>query len=75
MKVVQVVLDERLLKAVDRQAKKARVNRSELVRRAVAEYLRAQRTKELEERHRDGYRRHPPDEFAAWDRVTAWPDE
>lgn len=75
MKVVQVVLDERLLKAVDQQAKRQRVNRSELVRRAVAEYLRAQRIRELEERHRDGYRKHPPHEFTAWDRVTAWPDE
>ena len=75
MKVVQIVLDERLLKAVDSHAKKARVNRSELVRRAVADYLRAQRIRELEEQHRAGYRKHPPDEFAAWDRVTAWPDD
>jgi metal-responsive CopG/Arc/MetJ family transcriptional regulator len=75
MKVVQVVLDERLLKAIDGQARKARVNRSELVRRAVTEYLRAQRIREQEERHRAGYRQHPPDEFDVWDRVTAWPDE
>jgi hypothetical protein len=35
---------------------------------------RARLLRELEKRHRDGYAKFPPDEFAVWDRVTAWPD-
>lgn len=40
-------------------------------KRAQEDAERARRI-ELESRHRDGYRQFPPDEFAAWDQVTAW---
>jgi metal-responsive CopG/Arc/MetJ family transcriptional regulator len=75
MKVVQIVLDERLLRSVDREARKAKLNRSELVRRAIDDYLKKRRVAEAEQRHRAGYEAHPPDEFADWDRISAWPED
>lgn len=77
MKTIQVVLDERTLRAADREAKRARINRSALVRRAIALYVARERERALEERHRRGYQKHPvtPGEFDAWDRVQAWPED
>ncbi|HKY35802.1 MAG TPA: ribbon-helix-helix protein, CopG family [Polyangiaceae bacterium] len=76
MKTIQVVLDEPTLRATDRAARRARINRSLLVRRALQYYLKKQREVELEQAHRRGYETFPeaPGEFDAWDRVQAWPD-
>jgi metal-responsive CopG/Arc/MetJ family transcriptional regulator len=74
-KAVQIVLDDKTLRAADRAARSAKVNRSELFRRALALYLERARIRELEERHRVGYADHPerPDEFAGFE--GAWPEE
>jgi metal-responsive CopG/Arc/MetJ family transcriptional regulator len=77
MKTIQIVLDERALRAADREARRSRINRSALFRQALAYYLRRRKLVELEERHRQGYEKHPirPGEFDAWDRALAWPEK
>ena len=75
MKPVQIVLDDDLLREVDREARRSKSNRSAFVRDALREHLRRQRVRELEARHRAGYERFPATEFEVWDRVSAWPDE
>ena len=75
VKTIQIVLDEPLLRAVDKVVRKMRMNRSAFFREAAREQLRRQRRRELEARDRAGYQRLPPDEFAVWDKVTAWPED
>ena len=77
MKTIQIVLDEGALRAADREAKRAGLNRSALFRKALAYYVRRRRLIELEEQHRRGYEKRPaePGEFDVWDRVSAWPEK
>ncbi|MBI3206171.1 MAG: ribbon-helix-helix protein, CopG family [Myxococcales bacterium] len=77
MKTIQVVVDARTLKLADREARSAGVNRSALIRRAVAFYATKRAEAELAARHRAGYERKPvaPGEFDAWDAVQAWPEK
>jgi metal-responsive CopG/Arc/MetJ family transcriptional regulator len=72
---IQVVLDDGTLRSADKAAKRARVNRSAFIRAAIRHYLRAERVRELEERHRRGYELHPvePGEFDVFDRELSWP--
>jgi metal-responsive CopG/Arc/MetJ family transcriptional regulator len=75
METIQVVLDSALLRATEGAARRARVNRSALVRQALREHLKRLRTRELEARDRKGYLEHPDDsaEIADWERVATWP--
>jgi metal-responsive CopG/Arc/MetJ family transcriptional regulator len=77
METVQIVLDKALLQAADRAAKKTQQNRSALVRVALREHLRKLEIAAMEERDREGYRKHPEDlaEVLAWEQVAAWPEE
>ena len=75
METIQVVLDTALLKAADRAARRRRVNRSALMREALREHLKRLATEDREQKDREGYRSRPADEFDAWDKVAAWPDE
>ena len=59
MKTVQMTLDEDLVKAVDRVAKKLGTTRSAFTREALAAALARIRERELERRHRQGYEQHP----------------
>ena len=74
---VQVVLDEELLREVDRAARAAQVNRSELVRAALREHLRRLEVLEREARDRSGYEQRPDraGDAARWERAAAWPDD
>ncbi len=76
METIQVVLDAELLRAADAAAKRARVNRSALVRRALRDHLKRLRTRELEARDRQGYHEHPEAAAnpASWERVAVWPE-
>ena len=76
MEIIQVVLDSALLRATDGAARRARVNRSALVREALREHLKRLETRELEARDRRGYQEHAgaSTEVADWERVAAWPD-
>lgn len=77
MVTIQVVIDETLLRAADRVARRQKVNRSSLMRLALREHLRRLRIREMEKAEREGYERHPEDlrEGALWDKVAAWPDD
>jgi metal-responsive CopG/Arc/MetJ family transcriptional regulator len=75
MKAIQVVMDERLLKAADREAKRRKINRSALLREALWEHLKRRRIAEVEEREREAYARQPADEFAIWEKVQVWPED
>jgi len=77
METIQVVMEAGLLKATDRAARKLKVNRSALIRDAVREHLKRLHTRQLELQEREAYERIPdePEEFAAWDKVAAWPRE
>ena len=75
METIQVVLDSGLLRATEGAARRARVNRSALIRAALREYLKRLEAKELEARDRKGYLEHPDDstEIADWEQVAVWP--
>ena len=77
MEIIQVVLDKPLLLAADRVARKAKVNRSALIREALREHLRRLKNKELEEQDRRGYLAHPDSEEEAllWVKEAAWPED
>lgn len=76
MMTVQMTLDEDLVERVDTVAKRLGVSRSAFTRRALGDALARLRERELEERHRDGYRRRPArrGEFDGWEREQVWPE-
>ncbi len=75
MATIQVVIEDRLLKAADRMAKKQQLNRSALFREALRAYLKQHHFRELERREREAYERMPDDlaEVALWEGVADWP--
>jgi ribbon-helix-helix CopG family protein len=77
MRIVQIVLDEKLLHAADQAAKRTKRNRSALVRDALREYLRRLELRASEERDRQGYLRHSQadTEAPSWESAAAWPGE
>ena len=76
MKVVQIVLDKKLLHAADQAAKRTRRNRSALMRDALREHLRRLELRASEERDRQGYSRQSPAdaETRAWESEARWPE-
>ena len=77
METIQIVLDEKLLKAADRAARQTKQNRSALLRDALREHLRRLETRAREERDREGYARHGQAqiELDGWEAEAAWPRE
>ena len=77
MKAVQMTLEEDLVAAVDRLARRLKTTRSAFARDALREALAKHRVKELEEKHRLGYREHPVKrgEFGIWEGQQRWGDE
>lgn len=77
METVQIVLDEALLIATDQAARRAKLNRSELVRAALREHLERLDLKAKEERDREGYSRQPETRDAShlWEAEAVWPAE
>jgi metal-responsive CopG/Arc/MetJ family transcriptional regulator len=75
MATIQVVLDAKLLKAANLAAKRGKVNRSTLIRKALEEHLKKLKVLELEEQERRGYLAKPqqPDEYRGWESIAAWP--
>jgi len=58
-KVIQVPVDEKLLKDLDSLSKKQRKARSELIRQACLRYLQQVENEELDRLYQQGYRRIP----------------
>jgi metal-responsive CopG/Arc/MetJ family transcriptional regulator len=77
MKVVQMTLDEDLVRAVDEAARRLRTSRSAFTREALREALRALSVRGLERQHRRGYEAHPVGrgEFSVWEKEQRWGDE
>jgi len=77
MQTIQVVIDDKLLKATDRVAQRTKRNRSELIREALREHLRRLEIRSLEDRDRQGYsaQRSTPEESIDWEAEAAWPQE
>ena len=79
METIQIVIDVKLLQAADCAARHAKLNRSELVRRALREHLEKLQTSEREERDRLGYRKQPMQAplgaMTAWEAEAVWPGE
>lgn len=73
METVQIVLEKALLQAIDRAARRCRLNRSALVREALRAHLKRLETTEREQKDRAGYAARPDTEFDVWDEVTEWP--
>jgi metal-responsive CopG/Arc/MetJ family transcriptional regulator len=69
------VLDRKLLQAADRAARRTKQNRSALIRNALREHLYALEIRELEQRDREGYKKHPPtdSESTIWEAEASWP--
>ena len=74
MKTVQMTLDESLVTAVDRAVRRLGTTRSAFARTALRRALEELKTKELELKHRDGYRCKPvgEKEFSAWEAEQVW---
>ena len=77
MKAVQMTLEEDLVAAVDRLARKLKTTRSAFARDALRDALAKHRVKELEQKHRLGYQKHPvkSGEFDLWQTEQRWGDE
>jgi metal-responsive CopG/Arc/MetJ family transcriptional regulator len=75
MKAIQILMDENLLRELDRQAKRSRTDRSKLIRTAAARYLGQLKRESLEAKHRRGYEAAPTtDDVDAWQEIQAWPE-
>ncbi len=74
MKTVQMTLDEELVAAVDRVARKLGTSRSAFAREALRDALTRVRVRSLEQKQRDGYTRKPVrrSEFNVWEREQVW---
>jgi len=74
MKTVQMTLEEDLVALVDRAAKKLGTTRSGFTRQALRSALKEIQTKQLEQKHRDGYKRKPVrrGEFSVWESEQVW---
>ena len=76
MRTVQMTLDEALVTAVDRAARRLGTTRSAFTRDALRVALHAVRARELEKRQRDGYAKAPVrrGEFDVWEGEQDWGD-
>lgn len=74
VKTIQMTIDSRLLKAVDKLTRVRKTTRSALIRNALEAELRREQVNSLEARHADGYAKLPtlPGEFDAWIHEQEW---
>ena len=74
MRTVQMTLDENLVVAVDKAAKRIGTTRSAFTRDALRTAIKNIRVKELEQKQREGYTRKPVKhgEFSIWQDEQVW---
>ena len=77
MRTIQMTLDDDLVKAVDRVSKQLHTSRSAFTRQALREALARYSIEKMEQKHRQGYERHPcaSDEFSVWETEQSWGNE
>ena len=68
MKTIQMTIDERLLKVVDKMSRARKTTRSAFIRDALEAKIRRERIREEEVRHAEGYGQKPSasGEFDVW---------
>ncbi|HXJ39484.1 MAG TPA: CopG family transcriptional regulator [Bryobacteraceae bacterium] len=73
MQTIQIVVDAKLVKAADAAAKREKMNRSALIRRALERHLKELHDLDLEARDRAGYLAKPqqPDEYRVFEVARA----
>ena len=71
-----MVVDAKLLRAVDRVARGRSMSRSAVVREALREYLRRLDVREKKEREREAYMKWPQseEEIRLWEGKAVWPE-
>ncbi len=76
MITVQMTLEPGLVKTVDRIAKRRGLSRSAFTREALARAIEVENVRAQEEKHREGYRKHPvrKGEFEVPGGHQVWPD-
>jgi metal-responsive CopG/Arc/MetJ family transcriptional regulator len=74
MKTIQMTIDERLLKLVDKMSQARKTTRSAFIREALEAKIRRERIRDEEVRHTEGYTRKPvkPGEFDVWLNQQDW---
>lgn len=74
MKTIQMTIDERLLKLVDKLSAARRTSRSAFIRGALEAEIRRHRIRDAEARHAEGYARAPvtSGEFDVWLKEQDW---
>lgn len=74
MRTVQMTLEDELVTAVDRAARRLKTTRSAFARDALRSALQRLRLQELERKHREGYAKKPVKrgEFDIWEREQVW---
>jgi metal-responsive CopG/Arc/MetJ family transcriptional regulator len=77
MRTVQMTLEDELVRAVDKAARKLKTSRSAFARQALRAALSRLRIAEQEKRHRQGYERQPVEagEFDHWEGEQEWGSE
>lgn len=77
MKAVQVLLDEKLLKELDRDAEVKQDGRSAVLRRAAAAYLGRKKRKALRAAYERAYGKSAgqADDFEGWTDEASWREE
>jgi metal-responsive CopG/Arc/MetJ family transcriptional regulator len=76
MKTIQMTIDERLLKMVDKMSRAGKTTRSAFIRDALEAKIRRERIREDEIRHAEGYAQKPvvSGEFDIWRTEQDWGD-
>lgn len=74
MKTIQMTIDDRLLKVVDKMSRARHTTRSAFIREALEAEIHRARIREEEARHTEGYSRTPvaPGEFDIWVNEQDW---
>ena len=76
MKAIQISLDEKMLKELDRQPEAQARGRSAFVRAAIAELLRRRREAALDAQYRAAYTgARTPSELEGWEGEQVWPEK
>jgi hypothetical protein len=79
MKVIQVPMDNKLLREMNLEAKASRSSRATVIRKACEEYIRRLENEELDRQYIEGYHRKPED--PVWGEIgemmagEVWPQE
>ncbi|GBE39997.1 MAG TPA: CopG family transcriptional regulator [Nitrospirae bacterium] len=76
MRTVQMTLDDDLVEAVDKLAKKLKTTRSAFARKALREAIKRVNISALEKKHKRGYESSPvgKTEFGVWESEQEWGD-